>query len=291
MLARIKAITPTSAEIGTLERFVAGSLQAMESSVLKVAIKQIALKLFPDAALKFLSIRSRRQIERQVHKLGLDTVARQISRENDGRIASGPFRGMRLDSAAFPVHVFVPKLLGTYEQELYPALERAIERSPSHVLNVGCAEGFYAVGMAMRLPHAMIYASDADPKAVRATIQNAELNGVAKQVVPIGIIHPGEFDRYLTPHRSLLIMDCEGAEFSLLNPQTDPVLSSVDMIVEVHPEVGLSEEIWRRFEKTHRCERLDYIPRRGIAEERRGERGQQWLVLTRLPACEQRWAP
>ena len=246
----------------------------------KAAVKEVALNLFPDTALKFFSIRSRRQIERKVHELGLDTLARQISRENDGRVASGPFRGMRLDLNAFPVHVFGPMLLGTYEQELHPALEHAIERKPSHVLNVGCAEGFYAVGMAMRLPHAMIYAADADPKAVRATMWNAELNGVGRQVVPIGIIHPGEFDHYLTPNRSLLIMDCEGGEFTLLNPQTDPVLSLVDMIVEVHPEAGSSQMIWRRFEKTHRCERLDHIPRRGIAEESRGEQGQEWLVLT-----------
>ena len=259
-----------TAAAGPLRRVTIRSrigLIGSKSPVLKAAVKQVALNLFPDTTLKFLSIRSRRFIERQVHELGLDTLAWQISRENDGRVASGPFRGMRLDYDALPVHA-APKLLGTYEQELHPALEHAIERKPSHVLNVGCAEGFYAVGMAMRLPHAMIYAADADPKAVRATMRNAELNGVARQVVPIGIIHPGEFDRYLTPNHSLLIMDCEGAEFSLLNPQTDPVLSSVDMIVEVHPEAGSSQMIWRRFEKTHRCERLDYIPRPGIAEER-----------------------
>jgi hypothetical protein len=245
--------------------------------MVKPAVKQVALNLFPDAALKFISIRSRRKVERQVRHLGLDTLARKISRENDGRVASGPFREMRLDYDALPVHV-APKLLGTYEQELHPALERFVERSPSHVLNVGCAEGFYAVGMAIRLPRAIIYAADADPKAIRATMRNAELNGVASQVVPIGIIHSGEFDRYLTRHCSLLIMDCEGAEFSLLNPQKDTVLSSVDMIVEIHSEAGSSEQIWRRFEKTHRCERLGYIPRQGIADERRGE--QEWLVLT-----------
>src|SRR5215468_477039 len=35
----------------------------------KAAVKQVALNLFPDATLKFLSIRSRRQIERKVHEL------------------------------------------------------------------------------------------------------------------------------------------------------------------------------------------------------------------------------
>jgi ribosomal protein L11 methylase PrmA len=185
--------------------------------------------------------------------------------------------------------------------ELHPALKYAIERGPSTILNVGCADGFYAVGMAMRLSKATIFASDADPKAIRATMRNAELNGVAKQVVPIGIIHPGELDRYLKPFHSLLIMDCEGAEFSLLNPKNDPVLSSVDMIVEVHLKAGSSERLWRQFEKTHQYQRLYYLGRQGIADElthqyqrlhhlgRQGiadelrDNNQEWLVLNVLP--------
>src|SRR5262249_28724052 len=143
------------------QRYSGKYIERMGISALKAAVKQVALNLFPDASLKLLSIRSRRQIERQARTLGLDTLARQISREYDGRIAAGPFRGMRLDYDAMPVPAYSPKLIGTYEQELHPAIERAIDRSPSHILNVGCAEGFYAVGMAMRLPHAMIYAADA----------------------------------------------------------------------------------------------------------------------------------
>ena len=57
---------------------------------------------------------------------------------------------------------------------------------------------------------------------------------------------------------------------------------SVEMIVEVHPEAGSSQIIRRSFETTHRCERLDYIPRQGIVDERRGD--QEWLVLTRTPS-------
>jgi Ribosomal protein L11 methyltransferase (PrmA) len=252
----------------------------MSASALKAAVKQVALNLFPDLALKLLSIRSRRLSERVVRDLGLDTLAQDLSRQNDGRVASGPFRGMRMDCDALPAYAVVPKLLGTYEQELHRALERAIECGPSSILNIGCADGFYAVGMALRLPHATIYAADPDPKAIRATMRNAKLNGVAKQVVPIGIIHPGEFDRYLIPCDSLLIMDCEGAEFLLLNPKNDSVLSSVDMIVEVHPEAGSSERLWQQFEKTHQCEHLYYTGRQGIADEYRLD-NQEWLVLTR----------
>jgi hypothetical protein len=57
---------------------------------------------------------------------------------------------MRLDYESLPVHA-APKFLGTYERELYSVIERAIELAPRYVLNIGCAEGFYAVGLALRL--------------------------------------------------------------------------------------------------------------------------------------------
>jgi hypothetical protein len=47
----------------------------MGASALKAAVKQVALNLFPDLALKLLSIRSRRLSERVVRDLGLDTLA------------------------------------------------------------------------------------------------------------------------------------------------------------------------------------------------------------------------
>jgi hypothetical protein len=66
-----------------------------------------------------------------------------------------------------------PKFLGTYELELHRVIERAIELRPKYVLNVGCAEGFYPVGLAIRLSDAQIFAADADPKALSATLMQS----------------------------------------------------------------------------------------------------------------------
>jgi methylase of polypeptide subunit release factors len=77
-----------------------------------------------------------------------------------------------------PVHAS-PKFLGTYEQELHSVVERAIWLDPTYVLNIGCAEGFYAVGLAMRLKSVQVFAADADPKALSAPMKSAELNGVS----------------------------------------------------------------------------------------------------------------
>jgi 2-polyprenyl-3-methyl-5-hydroxy-6-metoxy-1,4-benzoquinol methylase len=155
-------------------------------------------------------------IESQAGQLRLDRVAREVSRATGSAVAAGPFAGMRLDYELLPVHAS-PKFLGTYKRELHGVIERAIQLRPKYVLNIGCAEGFYAVGLAIRVNDAQVFAADADPKALLATVKNAELNGVAARVRPVGIVTPRQLGRYLKSDASLLVMDCEGAEFSLLS--------------------------------------------------------------------------
>ena len=51
-----------------------------------------------------------------------------------------------------------PKLLCCYEAELHPAIERAAARNPQLIVTIGCAEGYYAVGMARVLLAARVHA-------------------------------------------------------------------------------------------------------------------------------------
>jgi hypothetical protein len=221
-------------------------------------IKSATFTAFPDLALRYFSFRSRRLIERQVIDLGLEKVAGHVSRMTKGRVASGPFAGARLDYEALPVHA-APKYLGTYEQELHSTVERAIGLKPKVILNVGCAEGYYAVGFALRLPDTLVLAADADPKAVRAAQHNAALNNV--HVSGVGIIKSGQFASHLKVPGCLVVMDCEGAEFELLDPTRDPILQRSHILVEVHPEFGTDSEIAKRFSKTHDIERIEPVER------------------------------
>jgi hypothetical protein len=258
---------------------------------IKKNIKNLALSAFPTLALQFFSVRSRRKIESQVRQLGLDRLAREVSRATGGRVAAGPFAGMKLDYELFPVHAS-PKFLGTYEKELHGVIERAIQFHPKYILNVGCAEGFYAVGLALRLNDAYVFAADADPKALLATMKNAELNEVSTRVRPVGIVSSRQFSRYLRAGASLLVMDCEGAEFSLLDPANDVSLLRTNIIVEIHPEFGNAREIIRKFAPTHKIieivtsiraaadilmGQIDGVDILRAADERRGH--QSWLFL------------
>jgi len=270
----------------------------LTASSIKKKIRDAALSAFPELAPQFFSIRSRRKIESQARQLGLDKLAREISRATGGAVAAGPFAGMSLDYELFPVHAS-PRFLGTYEQELHGVIERAIQLHPKYVLNVGCAEGFYAVGLAIRLSEAKVFAADADPKALSATMKNAQLNGVSAQVYPVGIVRPRQLGKYLKADASLVVMDCEGAEFSLLDPANDPILLRTNIIVEIHNKFGDAQEIIQKFERTHNIIKIspsvraapDILvgPIRDVdmlsaSEERRVRGHEDWLFLEVKPS-------
>ena len=57
----------------------------------------------------------------------------------------------------------VLKLLGQYETVFHDPIERAIAESPRLIVNVGCADGYYAVGLALRAAGAHVLAHDLAP--------------------------------------------------------------------------------------------------------------------------------
>src|SRR5947207_8629242 len=74
-------------------------------------------------------------------------------------IQAGPFAGMRYVAPATG-RTILPKLLGSYETELHSIVEQVIAADHRVVINIGCAEGYYAVGLALRLPNSRVYAFD-----------------------------------------------------------------------------------------------------------------------------------
>src|SRR5262245_457133 len=79
-----------------------------------------------------------------------------------GKVQSGPFIGMEiLPDVSWNDGDISSKILGTYEQELHPIIEHEIKRlrrmDKPKIVNVGTAEGYYAVGMAMQVPKAVVY--------------------------------------------------------------------------------------------------------------------------------------
>ena len=166
-------------------------------------------------------------------------------------VQSGPFNGMLFVSESSDA-CLVPKLLGTYEQELHPHIEAAIARGYGHVVNIGMAEGYYSVGLAMRMPNARIHAFDLNEKAHAVCRKLAELNNVSTRIEIGGLFTGENFARYPASD-TLVICDIEGDEDALLDPEKYPGLLDLNLIVELHEcfKPGIARKICSRFEASH----------------------------------------
>ena len=170
--------------------------------------------------------------------------------ETQGRVQSGPFIGMTLlREQAWTDGALSPMLLGCHEEELHPAIEEEIARlqllpHPS-VVNIGCAEGYYAVGLARRLPQATVHAIDTNDACLAFAHKAAVANGVA--------LVTGETLDTVFASPDLIVCDCEGDEILYLNLDAYPALRSATMIVELHIKETQNTPtiLYERFSATH----------------------------------------
>ena len=229
---------------------------------MKQAIKALAQKILPAPVYAQLAAMSaRRWIEKVERDRGLDVLTRRYVAQHGRTVAGGPFAGMIYSPLADHRHVGA-RLLGSYEKEIAPAVESLCQISYHQVIDVGCAEGYYAVGLARRIPNAHVIAFDTDPWARRACRELAKLNGVSDRVTVRGFCSTAALQAQLRGERTLLVLDCEGYETVLLNPDQIPQLRQCDLIVELHDAPPASgHPLVERLRDTHTVELFPGIPR------------------------------
>jgi hypothetical protein len=151
------------------------------------------------------------------------------------------------------------KLLGAYERELQPAIERLLTLDVATFVDIGSAEGYYVTGISLRRPDVEVIAFDVDP-AARAMCR---IIGHANRLKVD--IRPAATTDYLATlsDRCVLLSDCEGAERELLNPSAVPSLRRVPILVEVHDFVhsGLTQTLCDRFTGSHVIQQIATQPR------------------------------
>ena len=173
-------------------------------------------------------------------------------------VISGPFMGMRYPSSRSVGSALLPKLLGSYESELHPTLEKLLGKKHACIVDIGCAEGYYAIGLALKLANVEVYAFDTDSRARYACSQMALLNGVANRVHIGGLCNAGVLGSLPLGERALIISDCEGYERELFAPAIVRSLARHDLIIETHDfvDIEISTRLRQTFAGTHSIESI-----------------------------------
>lgn len=202
----------------------------------------------------------RDQALRRIFLIGLQIrrsgIINTLYHAHSGSVVSGPFAGMALPREACDLP---SKLLGCYEAELHAPIAKAVGRNPAVVINIGCGQGYYAVGLAKSLPAARVFAFDVEAMSQNICQSAAVANEVSPRVIVAGKCEIQSLRALLTkPERCLLVVDCEGAELELLDPEYAPELLHCDMIIECHDFMNprITTTLRERFSATHNLENV-----------------------------------
>jgi hypothetical protein len=186
----------------------------------------------------------------------------------------------------------LPKLLGIYERELGKVIEEVCALSPSLIIDLGAAEGYYAVGLALRNRSARVIAFEREPCGREALLRMIRLNQVASSILIRGNCGPAELQASLTaqqnrpPRVPFILCDVEGDEKTLLDPAAIPALRTARVLVKTHEFVhsGITDQLRVRFAPTHTIDCIWQTPRS------RGEFPFRTLATSLLPSSYLDWA-
>lgn len=170
----------------------------------------------------------------KTQKVHAEKESRLRKQFEDLTVQDGLFRGMKYPAFYSHGSSMFAKLLGTYESELYKEFEELLKTDYSEIIDIGCAEGYYAVGLARKKPRAKIYAYDISESAINACREMAKLNGVEGQFVFNNFCSEETLANFKFHGKGLIICDCEGYELELFTPRAVKGLVNCDLVIELH---------------------------------------------------------
>lgn len=177
------------------------------------------------------------------------------SKFKDLTVQNGVFKGLKYPNFYSHGSSLYSKLLGTYENELNPVFNVLSNQNFDKIIDVGCAEGYYAVGLARMFPTAKVEGYDIISEAREFCDEMAQINKVDNLVVKT--YFGNEQVSNLNPNEKILMLvDCEGYEYELFNSGNISYLNNTLLIIELHDlkNEKISPHLKNLFSATHKME-------------------------------------
>jgi len=184
--------------------------------------------------------------ERQV----ISRLAGKIS--DDRAVIQGPFQGQKFARTEAVGSAYLPKLLGTYEYEIFPVWTEIQNQDFSVILDIGCAEGFYVCALANMFPASKVLGFDLDANARDCSIENAKANGL-NNVSIHGACDTDLINNTCQGRKAFILCDIEGAEKELFSGVNLQSVQDTHILIELHDGVdrSISSVLKSKFIETH----------------------------------------
>lgn len=198
--------------------------------------------------------------EREFRRAREQAVQKALASTADGESScfttgGGIFRGLRWPRMVYVGSVFAPKVLGTYEVEIQPVFARLAKGiGISSFIDIGAAEGYYAVGAALLNPTLKVIAFERQTAAHEHIAELAAENSVLERIELHGEFDLAKLDKKVLGERPLVLMDVEGAEAELIDARFAGCFAKASLIVEVHDFAvpGVARTVESVLSRTHK---------------------------------------
>jgi predicted O-methyltransferase YrrM len=153
------------------------------------------------------------------------------------KVEYGLFKGMKLGFKVWwSKYDLITKFLGVYEEHILDQLNRFYSTSNVPFVDIGAADGYFAVGVARLNWAEKVFAFEISPTARSTLKENAERNNCINKIDIRGEATLDEIANIITVHPCVFVLvDIEGAEYELFNDKLLDLLKHCTIIIELHP--------------------------------------------------------
>jgi lipopolysaccharide biosynthesis glycosyltransferase len=238
--------------------------KAANASLLNPSMIRALAPAYRRLANKTMVILSEKERERNIRETAEKTLEIVSQFFSVLTVSNGPFKGMMYPSAESVGSAMLPKLAGSYEIEISKMFTAEFLSQFSDFFDIGCAEGYYAIGAATIAPSLSVHAYDINSHALALCRAMANLNGVANRVdlgEKFTLAKLARVKESGKVGKCLILVDCEGAEAAIFSSESYGerwALQDCMLIIESHDFLrpGMADHIIKFFAGSHRLKRI-----------------------------------
>jgi len=179
-----------------------------------------------------------------------EKTVQQIFSHIGKQVYTGPFAGLKIPPDLVST-MKLSEILGLYESCLHPVISSLISRNIENIMVIGGHKGYYPAGLSNLLRPKNMFVYEMDEiyyPRIESWININQLSPYimgkeATDDILENFSHPVDF----------LLIDCEGAEISLLQPERFIWQQNSDILVEIHHFYNhkILGDLISRFKNTH----------------------------------------
>jgi hypothetical protein len=237
-----------------------------------------------------------------------EEIASHVHHHLNHIVSMGPFNGLKFsDKLGWGnQNDLTSQLLGFYELEVV----KLIHELASHdrvFIDIGAANGFYAVGVAKCFDINHVYCYEMTEWGRSAILNNAIINNVQHKLSILGKCDQEALSKASCAYANsscIVLVDIEGGEFKLLDKNAFQLFRYSDIIVELHDwmsdDLSATQKMLINSSETHHhsffrnngrdpmgCKLISHLPEdyQWLACSESRERSMQWVHFQPLKHC------